>query len=166
MGNVLNWRMPIEWDDGTACELEPQTQESLDRGENRSFYLVRSAHEPRGWNRRTMPKLGMTKPITVDPDGTIDCARGPGAPRIVNTQMPLLRFEDGTEPKQGRIVDDGTRLVLQTQAGRAHSYSWPRLAPGKGAPPLIVITPAMVAAQEKAEEEQAAMEDSPFFGAF
>ena len=102
----------------------------------------------------------------VNPDGTLDCACGPGAPRIVNTQMPLLRTRANEVPVAGQITNDGTRLTLTFDSGAKHSYSWPRLIPMSGAPKLIEITPAMIEAEAKAEAEKAEMEDSPFFGMF
>ena len=167
MGTVLNWRFPIEWDDGTACHLDPTEFRRVCEGEELSAYMVVGHHEPRGWNRSTMPKLGGTKPVMVNPDGTLDCARGPGAPRIVNTQMPLLRFADGTAPVAGRIDNDGTRLVLTHENGKRFSWSWPRLQPADPRQiKLVEITPAMIEAEAKAEAEKAEMEESPFFGMF
>lgn len=167
MGAVLNWRMPIEWDDGTAAQLDVVSVNRLSAGEDPSVFFVVSEHEPRGWNRRTMPKLGKLNPVMVNPDGTLDCDAGPTAPRLRNIELPLLKFEDGSEPKRISIVDDATRLVLLHENGRTYSYHWPRLIPRKpGAPKLIEVTPAMVAAEEKAEAEQAEMEDNPWFGAF
>ena len=167
MGAVLNWRMPIEWDDGTACNLDPTEFRRVCDGEDLSAYMVLGHHEPRGWNRSTMPKLGGTKPVMVNPDGTLDCARGPGAPRIVNTQMPLLRFADGTVPVAGQIIEDGTRLILTHQDRKRFGWSWPRLQPlDPRQIKLMEITPAMIEAEEKAEAERAEMEDSPFYGMF
>lgn len=162
MGDVLNWHWPIEWDDGTACELAPLETDGAPDG----LYFVRSEHEPRGWLRSTMPRLGLTNPIMVLADGTLDGYRAPGTPRIVNTQMPTLKTAAGDVPIGGKITNDGTRLTLTFEGGAKHTYSWPRLLPMGGAPRLIEITAKMVAAEAKAEEEREAMFDNPLFGAF
>lgn len=166
MGDVLRWTWPIEWDDGTACELDPTEARRVFEGEAMTAYFVRSTHEPRGWNRKTMPKLGLTRPFMVQPDGTLDCARGPGAPRIVNTQMPMIRMPDGSEPVRAQIVQDGTRLILWSVDGKEHVYTWPRLQALGGSKKLTVLTPAMLEAEEKAHEEERQMLDNPLFGMF
>jgi hypothetical protein len=158
--------MPIEWDDGTACELDPTEWRRVCDGEELTAYMVVGIDTPRGWNAATMPKLSTTKPVMVNPDGTLDAARGPGAPRIVNTQMPLLRFPDATNPIAGRIFDRGTKLRLVTASGQRYLYVWPRLTPINGAPKLVEVTVAQLEAEEAAAAEQAAMLDNPMFGMF
>lgn len=166
MGDVLNWAMPIEWDDGTACELDTTEFRRVREGEALSAYFVKGHHEPRGWNRSTMPKISMLKPLMVNPDGSLDCARGPGAPRVVNTQMPMLRFDDGSEPVAGEILNDGTALRLWHADGNSHFYSWPTLSSRNSARKLVEITAAMVEAEDRAAEEAAEMQANPLFGMF
>jgi hypothetical protein len=167
MGIILNWKMPIEWDDGTP-ELDVDQARLVREGEQRPAYYVRSVQEPRGWNRRSMPKLSMTNPVMVTPEGKIDgpATNAPGAPHIRNVEMPLIKRKDGAEAEWGEIVKDGTVLNLGFADGVAGSYQWPRLRPIGPSPQLVETTRAMLAAEQKAEEEAAAMEENPLFGAF
>ena len=164
MGQLLNWNWPIEWEDGTPAELDGTEFRRVREGEQLSAYFVRSAQEPRGWNRRIMPKLSMTTPVMMTPDGKLQAY--PGGPCLRNVEMPLLKRKDGAEPIAGTITRDGTLLSLFWADTIVGSYMWPRLNRVTGAPELIHITRAMVAEEERKAEEAAAMEENPLFGAF